>query len=87
MDAQYKWCKTCNFTNWTSGNDEIDNFIQLKINKRSDTMLELIPFNKFNKIKKRGKGDFVAVYSATWAREDEVALLCFNDLHKFLIKV
>ena len=37
-NVYYKWCKSCqidNFTNWTSGNEKIDGFIQemqLKIN-------------------------------------------------------
>jgi hypothetical protein len=84
-DIQYKWCKPCNFIVWKSGNDKIYSLIQLKINEPSDIGLEWIPYNQFNKIRNIGKGHFVAVYSATW--EHEVALVCFNDSHKFLNKV
>ncbi|CAB5363374.1 unnamed protein product [Rhizophagus irregularis] len=71
-----KWCKPCqinnlkqNFTNWTSGNKEIDNLIQemqLKINKYNDIIVEWIPYNQFNNIKEIGKGGFAIVYSAIW---------------------
>src|SRR5688572_11349132 len=63
-----KWCKPCqinylqnNFTNWTSENKEIDDFIQekqLKINKWYDIVFEWIPYNQFDNIKKTGKDDF-----------------------------
>src|SRR5687767_7928799 len=72
----YKWCKQCqidnlkgNFTNWTSGNEKIDDFIQemqLKINKYNDIIFEWIPYNQFSGIKKIGKGGFATVYSAIW---------------------
>ncbi|EXX76903.1 Ste11p [Rhizophagus irregularis DAOM 197198w] len=52
-----KWCRSCqinylknDFTNWTSGNGQIDNFIQkmqLKINGYEDAVFEWIPYNKF----------------------------------------
>src|SRR5438445_5447405 len=71
-----KWCKPCqidnlkgNFTNWTSGNEKIDNFIQemqLKINKRRDIVFEWIPYNQFSDIKEIGRGGFATVYSAIW---------------------
>jgi hypothetical protein len=50
------WCKQCqinqlknNFTNWTSGNMRIDEFIQkmqLKIDKQDDTIFEWVPYNE-----------------------------------------
>ncbi|CAB5367079.1 unnamed protein product [Rhizophagus irregularis] len=58
-----------NFTNWTSGNEKINSFIQerqLKINKYDDTVLEWIPYNQFNEIKKTGNTDLITVYSAIW---------------------
>ncbi|CAB5379073.1 unnamed protein product [Rhizophagus irregularis] len=67
-----KWCKTCqinhlinNFTNWTSGDKKIDEFIQkmqLKINNYNDTIFEWIPYNQLINIKKMG-GNFA---KATW---------------------
>src|SRR5688572_20099204 len=61
-----KWCKLCqinnlkkNFTNWTSGNEKIDDFIQemqLRINDKWDIVFEWIPYNQFNDIKETGKG-------------------------------
>ena len=72
----YKWCKPCqidnlkgNFTNWTSGNEKIDNFIQemqLKIKQYDDIVFEWIPYNQFSDIKEIGRGGFATVYSAIW---------------------
>jgi hypothetical protein len=75
----YKWCKPClishlknNFTNWTSENKEIDNFIQemqLKINEFYNIVFEWIPYNQFIGIKKMGKDDEstdTTMYSAIW---------------------
>jgi serine/threonine protein kinase len=71
-----KWCKPCqmdnlkgNFTNWTSGNEKIDNFIQemqLKIDYVNDIVFEWIPYNQFDDIKEIGRGGFATVYSAIW---------------------
>ncbi|EXX63995.1 hypothetical protein RirG_147060 [Rhizophagus irregularis DAOM 197198w] len=58
-----------NFTNWTSGNGKIDDFIQerqLKINNYDDIVLEWIPYNQFNEIKETGNNGSVTVYSARW---------------------
>ena len=75
-DTSWKWCKPCqidnlkgNFTNWTSGNEKIDNFIQemqLKINKWNDIVFEWIPYNQFSDIEEIGRGGFATVYSAIW---------------------
>ncbi|POG70634.1 hypothetical protein GLOIN_2v103127 [Rhizophagus irregularis DAOM 181602=DAOM 197198] len=56
QNRRNEWCKTCqinhlknNFTNWTSGNEKIDDFIQkmqLKINKFNDAIFEWIPYNE-----------------------------------------
>ncbi|RIA88016.1 hypothetical protein C1645_826957 [Glomus cerebriforme] len=60
-DIQYKWCKLCQikkFTNWTSGDEKIDDLIQemqLKINDSSDIVFEWIPYNQFNDIKEIDK--------------------------------
>ncbi|EXX53831.1 Bck1p [Rhizophagus irregularis DAOM 197198w] len=60
-DSYYKFCKQCeinhlknNFTDWTSGNEKIDNFIQkmqLKINSYEDKIFEWISYNEFIIIK------------------------------------
>ncbi|CAB4441620.1 unnamed protein product [Rhizophagus irregularis] len=75
-DRKYKWCKQCeinklrkNFTNWTSGNEKIDNFIQEKqlvINHYNNSIFEWIPYNKFLDIEEVDKDDFSTVYSAKW---------------------
>ncbi|CAB4418672.1 unnamed protein product [Rhizophagus irregularis] len=72
----YKWCKQCetnklrkNFTNWTSGNEKIDNFIQekqLEINNSWNIVFEWIPYNKFLDIKEVDKDDISIIYSAKW---------------------
>jgi hypothetical protein len=75
-NKNYKWCKQCetnrlkkNFTNWTSGSEKIDNFIQekqLKINNPWHIVFEWIPYDKFLDIKEVDKDDFSTVYSALW---------------------
>uniref|UniRef100_U9TPL8 Protein kinase domain-containing protein n=1 Tax=Rhizophagus irregularis (strain DAOM 181602 / DAOM 197198 / MUCL 43194) TaxID=747089 RepID=U9TPL8_RHIID len=75
-DTFHKWCKSCqisnlkkNFTNWTSKNEKIDKFIQemqLKIDCYDDTIVEWIPYEQFNNIKKINKDDFVTICSAIW---------------------
>uniref|UniRef100_U9TJD9 Protein kinase domain-containing protein n=1 Tax=Rhizophagus irregularis (strain DAOM 181602 / DAOM 197198 / MUCL 43194) TaxID=747089 RepID=U9TJD9_RHIID len=76
LDTYYKWCKPCqinnlknNFTNWTSGNEKIDNLIQemqLEIINTSDNTIEWITYNQFNYIKELGKDEFSTMYSAIW---------------------
>src|SRR5437764_7554181 len=75
-EIYYKWCKPCqidnlkgNFTNWTSGNEKIDNFIQemqLKIESSLDIVFEWISHDQFSDIKEIDKGGFATVYSAAW---------------------
>ena len=75
-DVFPKWCKSCqinnfknNFTNWTSGNEVIDSYIQemqLKIDKKSDIVFEWIPYNQLSSIEEISNGDFAIVYSAIW---------------------
>ncbi|GBB84731.1 hypothetical protein RclHR1_01130026, partial [Rhizophagus clarus] len=72
--TKYNWCKSCQinyltFTNWISGNEKIDDFIQemqLKINYHNDIIFEWIPYDQFKIVKKIIKVDFVEVYSAQW---------------------
>ncbi|CAB4431945.1 unnamed protein product [Rhizophagus irregularis] len=70
-----KWCEPCkvdylkqNFTNWTSGNEKIDNYIQemqLKIMKYNN-VVEWIPYNQFKNITEVSKSSSAIMYSATW---------------------
>src|SRR5581483_868158 len=70
-----KWCKPCeinylkkNFTKWTSGNKQIDDFIQrrqLEINY-NDILFEWISYDQFNCVKEIGKSDLITIYSAVW---------------------
>src|SRR5688572_4536827 len=74
-NINYNWCKPCqidnlkgNFTNWTSGNEKIDELIQemqLKIKLYNNIVFEWIPYNQFRNIKEIGS-DFATVYSAIW---------------------
>jgi ribosomal protein L37AE/L43A len=82
----YKWCKPCSinyfknsFTNWTSGNEIIDDFIQkmqLKIDEYKDITLEWIPYNQFVDVKEIEKDDnnTASIYLALW----NDGFLCFN---------
>ena len=66
------WCQTCDpditIQEWTSGNKDIDECIkwfQLRTIKY-ERMIEWIPFDRLNNIKKIGQGGFSSVFSATW---------------------
>jgi hypothetical protein len=53
-----------NFSNWTSGNEKIDEFIQERLN--NNIIFEWIPYDRFNKIEETGKINSIKVYSAIW---------------------
>jgi hypothetical protein len=58
-----------NFINWTSGNNDIDEFIQdTQLSAHGDVKkaIEWIPYNRFNNIKYIAKGGFGKVYVANW---------------------
>ncbi|RIA85007.1 kinase-like domain-containing protein [Glomus cerebriforme] len=71
----YEWCNACNakhfqqnFENWTSGNDDIDKFIQ---NAQLSAVgyykvLEWIPYDRFYKFEYIAKGGYGKVYKANW---------------------
>jgi hypothetical protein len=40
--------------------------MQLKVNKHEDTVLEWIPYNRFDEIKEIGKNGSDTIYSAIW---------------------
>ncbi|CAB4441611.1 unnamed protein product [Rhizophagus irregularis] len=75
-NIEYKWCRPCEinclrekFISWTSGNKNIDRFIQemqLKINHPTDIIFEWIPYHQFSSIKEISKDNSAAVYLATW---------------------
>uniref|UniRef100_U9TVW5 Protein kinase domain-containing protein n=1 Tax=Rhizophagus irregularis (strain DAOM 181602 / DAOM 197198 / MUCL 43194) TaxID=747089 RepID=U9TVW5_RHIID len=81
-DIQLKWCRPCainnlkkNFTNWTSGNEKIDEFIQqmqLKIESFDNIIVEWIPYEQFNNVKKTKKDGFA---TAIW----KDGLLKYNE--------
>lgn len=68
----FKWCTSCqinylekNFTNWSSGNEEIDGLIQkmqLKIDSMFDKVFEWIPYNQFSNIDEVEEGEFSAIW-------------------------
>ncbi|EXX53782.1 Ypk2p [Rhizophagus irregularis DAOM 197198w] len=69
------WCMSCNaknfqqnFKNWTSGNHEVDKFIQktqLKAKNLSE-VLEWIEYDRFENIEYLTKGGFGTIYKAIW---------------------
>ena len=72
---EYNWCKPCNskrfqndFKKWTSGNDEIDKFIQdAQLNANSWwEVIEWIPYDRFKDVKQIGKGGFGTIHYARW---------------------
>jgi hypothetical protein len=69
------YCEYCvrnylkeNFSNWTSGNDDIDNLIQECQMKtlEPDSIIEWIPYNNFENIKYLTKGGCSEIYTADW---------------------
>uniref|UniRef100_U9TZZ0 Protein kinase domain-containing protein n=1 Tax=Rhizophagus irregularis (strain DAOM 181602 / DAOM 197198 / MUCL 43194) TaxID=747089 RepID=U9TZZ0_RHIID len=102
-NLDHKWCRQCvinnlkkNFTNWTSGNEKIDNFIQImqlkKIKRYYDIIVEWIPYNQFNNVKKTNEdGLATAIWKDGLLKYDEkerkykrifnieVSLKCLNN--------
>ena len=74
-NTNYKWCHSCNanhfqqnFKNWTSGNRDIDEFVQnaqLKA-KCCEEVLEWIEYDKFENVEYLAKGGFGITYKAIW---------------------
>ena len=73
--GHYDWCQSCNskhfqqdFNKWTSGNKEIDEFIQkFQLNATCwQGVLEWIPYEQFIDIKYLAKGGFGTVHKAFW---------------------
>src|SRR4051794_23184248 len=77
-DSNYlesSWCQSCNskrfqqnFKNWTSGNHDIDEFIQktqLKA-KSCNKLLEWIEYDRFENLEYLAKGGFGTTYKAIW---------------------
>src|ERR1043165_2410984 len=61
----FKWCRPCQ----TSGNKQIDDFIQekqLKINWKDEIGFEWILYSQFYCTKEISKGDYATIYSALW---------------------
>src|ERR1044072_3627761 len=75
LNTSNDWCQSCNskhfqqdFNKWTSGNKEIDEFIQkFQLNATcKEEVLEWIPYEKFEDIKYLAKGGFGTVHKAKW---------------------
>ena len=62
-----KWFQK-NFSNWTSGHEFIDKFIQeSQLNSQDrNQVLEWIPYNRFENIEYFDKGGFGTIYKAIW---------------------
>src|ERR1051325_6888746 len=69
------YCERCvrtylrnNFSNWTSGSNDIDNLIQkCQIeSSKPDKIIEWIPYNNLQDIKYLTKGGCSEIYSAEW---------------------
>ncbi|CAB4439857.1 unnamed protein product [Rhizophagus irregularis] len=69
--ASYYWCQCKfqqNFKNWTSGNNEIDKFIQKTQleGKHYRDILEWIEYDRFENVEYLAKGGFGTIYKAIW---------------------
>ena len=73
--TDFNWCHPCNakffkenFNSWTSGNNNIDTFIQeTQLSAKNHfNVLEWIDFDKFSEIKYIAEGGYGTVYRAKW---------------------
>ena len=74
-NTKYYWCQPCiskyfqqNFQNWTSGNHDVDEFIQkaqLKA-KKCEQVIEWIEYDRFENVEYLAKGGFGTTYKAIW---------------------
>src|SRR5205823_4130487 len=57
-----------NFDNWTSGNDELDEFIRYTQSTAKSYLsyLEWIPYERFENINRITSGYLSVIYKATW---------------------
>jgi hypothetical protein len=79
-ECNAKWFKQ-NFKNWTSGNSQIDKFIQntqLSDHNCQYQALEWIPYNRFYDIRYISKGEFNKMYRANWI-DGRIIELCFQS--------
>jgi hypothetical protein len=65
------WCQCKfqqNFKNWTSGNNEVDKFIQKTQLKAEESMqiIEWIEYDRFENVEYLAKGGFGTIYKAIW---------------------
>ena len=83
-----------NFSNWTSGNDKIDNLIQkcqMEI-LGPDLIVEWIPYNNLQNIKYLTKGGCSEIYAAVWIDgkyiewDPKVQQLKRSGSHKVILK-
>ena len=75
LNTDYNWCQSCiskyfqqNFKNWTSGNHDIDEFIQKAQLKAeySGQIIEWIEYDRFENVEYLAKGGFGTTYKAIW---------------------
>ena len=73
-NSSYTWCQPCNakrfqqnLQNWTSGNHDIDEFIQKAQLKATyyDEILEWIEYDRFENVEYLAKGGFGTIHKAT----------------------
>ena len=74
-NTYHRWCQSCNakrfqqnFQNWTSGNHDIDEFIQkIQLKARNyDEVIEWVEYDRFENVEYLAKGGFGTTYKAIW---------------------
>ncbi|GBC20346.2 kinase-like domain-containing protein [Rhizophagus irregularis DAOM 181602=DAOM 197198] len=75
INTRYNWCQPCvskrfqqNLKNWTSGNHDVDEFIQKAQLKTKDKehIVEWIEYDKFEDVEYLAKGGFGTTFKAVW---------------------
>ncbi|POG78622.1 kinase-like domain-containing protein [Rhizophagus irregularis DAOM 181602=DAOM 197198] len=80
----FYYCNYCifqpNFKNWTSGNHDVDEFIQKAQLKASsyDKIIEWIEYDKFEDVKYLAKGGFGTTFKAVW-KEGHISDWDYNN--------
>jgi hypothetical protein len=72
----YQCCKIKSIP--LSGNKVVDDFIRYTLinGDKSETVMEFVPYNKFNDVKFIAEGGFSKIYNATW---DDGPITNWND--------
>ncbi|CAG8588022.1 10179_t:CDS:2 [Dentiscutata heterogama] len=98
----FQYCENCicyylqqSYSNWTSGNKEIDDAIQnaQKNTSRPDHVIEWVPFEDFEMVQYLNKGGYASIYKAEWRKgrydkwNAQLKILERCGMHEIILKM